>query len=165
LAILTDVLLWLHIVAAGGWVGAAMVFGMIISPAVPTFTPATRGEFIVKVFPKYIRYAEVFTLVTPLVGLALAFSINGSFSVFSPTTRFGMFISAGAGLSVVTWIVFFGVIAPTAHKVVKMTEDMMKNPGPPPAGLVGASKRMRVGAAVGLVLLLTILIFMVAAAT
>jgi len=131
MAIVTEVLLWLHIVAAIGWVGAAMVFGMIIGPSMPTFTPTTRSEFVLKVLPKYVSYVEVFILATPLIGIALALSIsNGSFSVFSPSTRFGMVISVGVGLVVVAWVIAFGAVTPAAQ-------------------LQTAAKTMRIGAAVG----------------
>jgi uncharacterized membrane protein len=164
MAILLEVLLWLHIVAAIGWVGAAMVFGMLIGPALPTFTPSTRGEFVVKVVPKYTRFAQVFTVVTPIVGIALALSMSGGdMSVFAPTTQFGLFISAGAALTLVAWVVAFGVIGPAAHKVVRLTEEAMKSPGPPSPELLAANKRLRMGAASGLVLLLVILACMVAA--
>ncbi len=164
MAILLEVLLWLHVVAAVGWVGAAMVFGMIIGPALPTLTPSTRGEFIVKVIPKYTRYVQIFAIATPLIGVALALAMSGgSLSVFAPTTQFGLFISAGAALALVVWVVFFGVVTPAANKVVRLTEGMMKSPGPPSAELLGANKRLRGGAAVGLVLLMAILVCMVAA--
>ena len=164
MAILLEVLLWLHVVAAVGWVGAAMVFGMIIGPALPTLTPSTRGEFIVKVIPKYTRYAQIFAIATPLIGVALALAMSGgSLSVFAPTTQFGLFISAGAALALVVWVVFFGVVTPAANKVVRLTEGMMKSPGPPSTELLGANKRLRGGAAVGLVLLMAILVCMVAA--
>ncbi len=164
MAILLEVLLWLHIVAAIGWVGAAMVFGMVLGPVLPTFTPATRGEFIVKVFPKYIRFIEIFTIATPIIGVALALSMaNGDFSMFAPTTQFGLFISVGAALAVVALVVAFGVVTPAARKVLKLTEAMMKAPGPPSPELLGANKRLRGGAAIGLVLLMVILVCMVAA--
>ena len=157
-------LLWLHIFAAVGWMGAAMVFAMIIGPSLASLTPPTRSEFVVKVLPKYVGYVQTFTLATPLIGVALALAIsNGSFGVFSPSTRFGGFISAGAGLAVLAMVIVFGVITPAAKKVVKLTEEAMKSQGAPPTELHGAAKKMRVGAGVGLALLVVILVCMVAA--
>jgi hypothetical protein len=164
MALATEVLLWLHIVAAAGLVGAAMVFGMIIGPSLPALTPVARGEFLVKVLPKYVRYAQILTVITPLIGVALAFSLpGGTASAFNPSTRFGMFISAGAGLSLVTLVVAFGVIGPASKKVVKLTEETMKNQGPSSPDLMAANNKVRIGAAVGLFILLAILVCMVAA--
>jgi len=163
------VLLWLHIVSAVGWLGAAMVFAMLIGPTLPSLTPASRGELIVKLLPKYIRYAEIFTFVTPIFGLGLALYIShGSFAVFSPTTygNFGLYISIGALLSVVAWVISFGLVAPTGHKIVSITKEMMKVLGtPPPPELQKASIRLRIASTAGLVVLFLIVAVMVAAAT
>jgi uncharacterized membrane protein len=164
MAIVLEALLWLHVVGAIGWLGSAMLFGMVLGPALPTLSPTTRGEFIVKVFPRYIRFVQIFTLITPIIGVALALSMaDGNFSVFAPTSQFGLFISAGAALALVAWVVAFGVVTPAAGKVLRLTEQMMKSAGPPPSDLLGASMRLRGGAAVGLVLLMAILACMVAA--
>jgi len=160
-------LLWLHIVSAVGWLGAAMVFAMLIGPTLPSLTPAARGELIVKLVPKYIRYAEIFTFITPIFGLALALYItHGSFSIFAPSTTFGLYISIGALLSVVAWVIGFGLVAPTGHKIVLLTKDLIKNPGaPPPPELQKASVRLRMASTAGLVVLLIIVGCMVVAAT
>jgi uncharacterized membrane protein len=161
-----SVLLWLHVFGAIGWLGAAMVFAMLIGPTLPSLTPASRGELMVKLFPKYIRYSEVFTLVTPIFGIGLAVEMgNGDFSVFRPDTNLGIFLSIGVLLTLVSWALVFGVIAPTGHKIVRLTQEMMRSPGPPPQQLVGASKRLRVASVTGLVLLILIFTCMVAAAT
>lgn len=163
------VLLWLHIVSAVGWLGATMVFAMLIGPTLPTFTPATRNELIVKLLPKYIRYSEIFTFITPIFGLTLALYIShGSWSVFNPAIygNLGMYLSIGALLSLVAWVISFALIAPTGRKIVWFTNEMIKNPAaPPPAGLVRASKRLRVVSTTGLVVLFVIVVCMVAAAT
>ena len=161
------VLLWLHIVSAVGWLGAAMVFAMLIGPTLLTLTPSSRGELIVKLLPKYIRYAEIFTFVTPVFGLVLALYITqGNWAIFSPNTYFGLFLSIGALLSLVAWVISFGFVAPTGRKIVKYTTDMIKNPGaPPPAGLQRASQRLRIASTTGLVVLLLIVVCMVVAAT
>ena len=163
------VLLWLHIVSAIGWLGATMVFAMLIGPTLPTLTPATRNELIVKLLPKYIRYAEIFTLITPIFGLVLALYIShGSWSVFNPAIygNLGLYLSIGALLSLVAWAVSFGLVAPTGRKVVWFTNEMLKNPSAaPPAGLLRASKRLRTVSTAGLVILFVIVVCMVAAAT
>lgn len=160
--LLTSVLLWFHIFAAVGWLGAAMVFAMLIGPTIGTFTPGTRSEVVLKLFPKYVRYTEVFAIMTVLFGAALALSIaNGDMNVLSPSTHFGLFILSGASLAIIVVALAFGFIAPTAHRVVHLTEEMVKNPGPPPAELLRASSRLRAGASVGLILLILVLVFMV----
>lgn len=158
------VLLWLHIVCAVGWLGAAMVFAMLIGPTLPSLSPASRGELVVKLFPKYIRWAEIFTLVTPVTGVALGLYI-GPKVVFDPSTSLGMYISAGALLSLVTLAISFGLIAPTARKIVRLTEELMKSPAPPPAALGQASKRLRTLSTSGLVLLFVIVACMALAAS
>jgi hypothetical protein len=39
MAVVVEVLLWLHMVGATGWVGAATVFGMLVGPALTGFSP------------------------------------------------------------------------------------------------------------------------------
>jgi len=80
----------------------------------------------------------------------------------SPSTSFGLFISIGAVLSLVAEALAFTVIVPSAHKMVKITESMMKNPGPPPPELAVAANRLRIGSTAGMVLLIVVTIFMVA---
>jgi uncharacterized membrane protein len=163
------VLLWLHIVSAVGWLGATMVFAMLIGPTLPSLTPAARSELVVKLLPKYIRYAEIFTFITPIFGLTLALYIShGSWSVFNPAVygNLGLYLSIGALLSLVAWAISFGLVAPAGRRVVWFHKQMMKNPAaPPPAGLQRASTRLRIASATGLVVLLVIVVCMVAAAT
>lgn len=160
---LLPVLLWFHIFAAVGWLGSAMVFAMLIGPTIGTLTPGTRSEVVVKLFPKYIRYVEGFSIATIVFGLLLVADIgNGDMSVFSPSTTFGLYITAGALLAVITVALAFAIIVPSARKVVRLTQEMIKNPGPPPPELPKVSARLRGGATIGLILLILILIFMVA---
>jgi uncharacterized membrane protein len=163
-----SVLLWLHLVSAIGWLGSVMVFGMLIGPTLPTLSPATRGELIVKLFPKYVRYLQVFTLITPIFGVGLALYVSrGSFTVFNPQIYgdFGLFISIGAFLSVVAWVMVFGVLSPTARKIVRLTKESMSGSGPSSPELAKASSRLRITAASGMVVLLVIVACMVSAAT
>jgi uncharacterized membrane protein len=165
LSLVTAVLVWLHVFSAIGWMGAAMVFGMILGPLLPAFNPATRGELVVRVFPRYVRFAEAFALMTGVFGLALAVAFSGGdLSVFSPSTTWGLFISVGGALGLVTILLAFTMITPAARKLVRLTQDVMKNPGPPPADLQKTSGRLKSSASVGLVLQILVLVCMVAAA-
>ena len=160
------VLLWLHIVGAVGWLGAAMVFAMLIGPTLPSLSPASRGDLVVKLFPKYIRWGTIFSLITPIFGLALALDLsNGSFSIFRPNNPFGSYITAGALLSLVMWVLFFGLVAPTSRKIVSLTREMMSAQGASPERLQKASQRLRIFSTTGLLVLFVIVACMVAAAT
>jgi uncharacterized membrane protein len=164
--ILNTVVLWVHIFGAIGWLGAAMVFGMVIGPSLGKLSPTARGEFMVKVAPRYARYIEAFSILTLVFGVAMvAVLADGNTSILSWSTAFGFYISIGAALALVAEILAFVVILPATHKIVNISEALAKNPGPPPPELMVASKRLRVGSTLGMVLLILVTIFMVAGAT
>ncbi len=164
--ILTTVVQWVHIFGAIGWLGGAMVFGMVIGPAMEKFSAPTRGEFVVKVVPRFTRFIEVFSIVTVVFGLlTVAVYANGDYSIMSLSNSFGLYISIGAVLAVVAIVIGLGVIIPAAHKIVKITESLMKNPAPPPPELTVAAKRLKFGSVSAMVILIVVTIFMVAAAT
>ena len=160
------IVLWIHIFGAIGWLGAAMVFVMIVAPGLAKLTPQSRAEFVLNVVPKYVRYTLIFAIVTLVFGISsvIVFA-NGNYSVMSMSTSFGMYISIGALLALVAFGLGAGVAIPSANKVVKITKSMSGNAGPPPPELIAASKKMRLGSALLMIVLVLVTIFMVAGAT
>jgi uncharacterized membrane protein len=164
--VLTTVVLWVHIFGAIGWLGAAMVFGMVVGPSLPRLSGPTRIEFSARVLPRYARYIEAFSIITLVFGIAtVAVFTNGNFSVMSPSTSFGLYISIGAVLSLVPMGLAFAVIIPTAHRIAGMSEALVKAPGQPPSELAVAFRRLRMASTAGMVLLILVTVFMVAGAT
>ena len=163
MATIDTVLLFLHIFSGASWFGGVLLFGMVVGPTIGDFTPATSGEVVIKMLPKILRYMMIFVGLTPILGLLTALSAPGGMSSLAPTTTYGMFISAGAFLSLVTWAVFFGVSYPTGRKIVAITQEFVKNQTPPPPGLPKLAMRLKISAGIGLVLLIAILVCMVAA--
>jgi uncharacterized membrane protein len=164
--VLTTVVLWVHVFGAIGWLGAALVFGMVLGPSLGRLSPQTRTEFVVRVLPRFLRYIETFTLITLIFGTATVVAmLNGNLSLFSLSTDFGLYITVGASLALVAVAISVGVIIPAAHRIIRFSEAMMKTPGPPPPELIAASRRLTVSSMVDLVLMIAVTIFMVAAAT
>jgi hypothetical protein len=97
------------------------------------------------------------------VGLLLSI-INGDLSLLSPAASFGRYITAGATIALVTVLVAIAVVAPSANKILRIVENLAKNPGPPPPELAKVSRRLRMGTTSVLVLLVVVLVFMVGAA-
>jgi len=160
------ILLWLHVFSAASWFGAVMLFALVVGPTIGDFSPATSGEVVVKMLPKYLRFLAILTLVTPILGLVtLLASSNGDFSVFNPSTAFGAYMSAGAFLSLVSWLVVFAVVYPTGRKIVRITEEFVKNQTPQPPSLPRLAMRLKISSGIGLALLIAILVCMVAAAS
>ncbi len=160
---LNTALLFLHIFSGASWFGGVLLFAVVVGPTIGDFTPATSGEVVIKMLPRILRYMMIFVGLTPILGLLTVFSAPGGMSALAPTTTYGMFISAGAFLSLVTWAVFFGVAYPTGRKIIGITKEFVKNQTAPPPGLQRLAMRLKISAGIGLVLLIAILICMVAA--
>ncbi|MGA2666257.1 MAG: hypothetical protein ABSF83_15070 [Nitrososphaerales archaeon] len=164
--ILNTVVLWAHVFGAIGWLGAALVFAIVLGPALPRLSAQARLEFLATVLPRYIRYIRMFAVVTVVFGVATVLVIaDGDYSVLSPSTPFGLYVSAGALLALAVVGLAFGVILPTASRIAGMSGALLKAPGPPPPELLAASERLRKGSMAGLVLLMVVTVLMVASAT
>lgn len=164
--ILDTVVLWLHVFAAIGWLGAVMVFGMVIGPSLSKLSGPSRTEFMAKVAPRFVLYIESFSVMTLIFGVAMVAVIaDGNFSIFSLSTTLGLCISIGAALALVAVVLAFTVVVPATRRIIRISLSMMQNPGPPPPELVAASKRLRVGSTLAMVLLILVTVFMVAGAT
>lgn len=164
--VLETVVLWLHIVSAVGWLGAAMVFAMVVAPALATVSPQTRLEFFEKVVPRYVRYVVVFSLATLLFGVATVLVIvNGDYSMMSMSTSFGLYVSTGALLALVAAALGLGVVSPTALKMSRLAKSLVANPGPPPPEFMALGKRLRLASTSAMLVLVLVVLLMVAAAT
>ena len=161
-----NILLWFHVFSAASWFGAVMLFAMVVGPTIGDFTPSTSGEVVVKMLPKYLRFILIFAVLTPVLGLATAlYSSNGDLSIFAPNSSFGLYMSAGAALSLLSWIVALGVVYPTGNRIVSITKEMIRDQTPQPPTLPKLAMRLKISSGVGLVLLIAILVCMVAAAS
>ncbi len=101
-----------------------------------------------RVMPKYLRYFEFFSGMTILFGVITAdVLLNGDFSSISFSTPFGLYITTGAILALIVFAVSFSVVVPVTRKIIRISESMMKTPGPPPPELMvlprgrGSSRR------------------------
>lgn len=163
--IIGGILNWLHVVSAIGWLGAAMVFGMILSPALTSMTPGGRGEFMLKIVPKYAKYVSLLIVSTLVFGAALALYMAYGGGSFYFSGQWGMSIMAGAGTALLVAILGLGIIIPSLRKIVKLVTQMQANPAASaPPELAKLQGRVRVGSIVGMVLLFLVVVFMVAAA-
>ena len=163
--IIGGLLNWLHVISAIGWLGAAMIFGMILSPALPSMNPSARSEFMVKVVPKYMRYISMVIVSTLVFGGALALYMAYDGTGFSFSGQWGLSIMSGAGLALLVAIIGLGVIIPALRKVVRLTKEMQANPTAPPSPEIGKLMgRVKVWSLVGMIMLFLVVVFMVSAA-
>jgi uncharacterized membrane protein len=159
----TAVVLWVHIFGAIGWLGGAMTFGMAVAPNLVGMSPQARLEFFVKVAPKFTRFVEAFSLLTVIFGVITAtVVVNGNFSLWTLSNNFQILITIGALIALVTVILALTVIVPVSHKIARISQDLLKTPGPPPAELPAALKTLKVSSTIAIVLLVVVTIFMVA---
>ena len=137
-----------------------------IRPSVAKFTPQANGEFVLKVFPRFVRSVQVFSVLTLVFGPLVAYTMsNGPPNVFDLRSPWSIFITIGASLGIAAFFVVFLLLTPTAKKLGRLVLQMQQTPQqPPPAGLRALQKRLAVIPPLGVSLLLLAEVFMVAAA-
>ena len=67
-SIFTGILTWFHVVSVIGWSGAAITFLVAIGPSLKKLSPQANSEFVLKMFPRYVRTIQIFTLLTIIFG-------------------------------------------------------------------------------------------------
>ncbi len=163
---LNAVLAWVHIFASIGWMGAAMILVMVISPLMKHLSPQTRSELVLKMYPRLTRYVAAFATIALISGFVLAQSMaGGNHGVFSPSNVWGSRIIISLILATVAYLVAIGVVVRSSNAMLKLIVNMKKNPDEGTHNkLIALQKRLRFGGTTVLFLLLLTLVFMVAAA-
>ncbi len=169
-SIFTGILTWFHVVSVIGWSGAALTFLVAIGPSLKKLSPPASGEVALKLFPKYVRTVQIFTVLTVIFGPLLAFTMNatnevGGPNVFDLISPWSRLITVGASIGVFTFFVVFLAFTPTAMGLVHLIQEMQKNPQQRPSEKFGVlQKRAAILGPVAVSLLLLVEVFMVAAA-
>ena len=164
--IIVGTLTWFHVVSVIGWTGAALTFLVSIRPQLGRLSPQASGEFITKVFPRFVRSVQVFTVLTlvfgPLLALAMSDGPPNEFNLVSP---WSIFVTTGASIGITMFLVVFFLFTPTSKNLVRIIKQMQQNPQqPPPSELRTLQKRLSIIPPLGVTLLLSAEVFMVAAA-
>lgn len=169
-SIITGILTWFHIVSVIGWSGAAMTFLAAVGPSLKKLSPQANSEVALKMFPRYVRTIQIFTVLTITFGPLLAFTMNAtnevggpnSFNLISPWSQL---ITAGASVGIFAFFIVFLVFTPTAKQLGRFILQMQQNPQQPPPEKFGAvQKRIAILGPLAVSLLLLAEVFMVAAA-
>ncbi len=167
---ITGIITWFHIISVIGWSGAALTFLVAIGPSLKKLSPQANGEIALKMFPRFVRTVQIFTVLTLTFGPLLAFTMNAlnemggpnSFDLVSPWSRL---ITAGASVGIFTFFVVFLLFTPTAKGLGRLVQQMQQNPQQPPPEKFGVlQKRMAILGPSAVALLLLAEVFMVAAA-
>ncbi len=164
--LLVGALTWFHVVSVIGWSGAALTFLVSIRPSLPKLSAQANGELVFKLFPRFVKSVQAFTVFTLIFGPSLAISMNdGAANALDLITPWSRLITVGASIGVATFFVVFLLLAPTTKQLGRLIQQMQQNPSqPPPAQLKALQKRLAIGAPLSVVLLLSAEVFMVAAA-
>ncbi len=169
-SIFTGILTWFHIVSVIGWSGAAITFLAAVGPSLKKLSPQANSEIVLKMFPRYVRTIQTFTVFTIIFGPLLAFTMNATDEVGGPNTfdlisPWSQLITAGAAIGIFTFFLVFLAFTPTVKGLGQVIQQMQQNPGQPPPKKFGTlQKRAAILGPLGVALLLTVEVFMVAAA-
>ena len=109
--------------------GAALTFLVSIGPSLRKLSPQASGEFVLKAMPRFERSVQVFTVLTLVFGLLLALAINdGPPNQFNLISPWSIFVTLGASVGIVMFLVVFFIFTPTANGLVRIIKQMQQNP-------------------------------------
>ena len=142
------------------------MFGFVIAPALANLSPASSGEFFVKIAPRVIRFFQIAAGSTVLFGVLLVYAgiSNGDFPGLSPSTTWGLSLTVGLVIGFVAFLIAEFMAVPALRKVIRIISGMQtggQQGGPEELGR--ALRRARLTASTAVVLLIITLVFMIAA--
>jgi uncharacterized membrane protein len=161
--LVTWVLAWLHVISAICWLGGGIMFAFVVAPALSKLSPASSGEFLVKVVPRVVRFFQVFAGLTILFGLLLLYNLGG-LGLLSPSTSSGLDVTVGATFAIVAFVVSEFVAVPIQLRAIRMIREMLAaGQHQPPAQFPKTLRLASITATRTVVLLILTSIFMVGA--
>jgi uncharacterized membrane protein len=162
----TAIFAWLHIVSAIGWLGGGIMFGFVVAPALSKLSPASSGEFFMKIVPRVARFFQIVAGSTVLFGVLLLYTgiSNGDFSGLTLSSTWGLSIVIGLSLGFIAFLVSEFVAVPPLRKAIRIITEMhASGQQEPPPELQKTLKRAGLLANVTVTLLILAVVFMVSA--
>jgi len=139
------------------------MFAFVIGPLLAKLSPASSGEFLVKVVPRVARFFQIFAGSTILFGLLLIYSLGGS-SLLSLSTSYGVDLSIGLSLGFIAFLISEFVAIPFQLKAIRLVKEMQASgQHQPPAEFPQTLNRARITATLTVLILILTSVFMIAA--
>lgn len=146
---ITGIVRVLHIFSAVMWVGGAFLWSMLIAPRIlKNGPPAIRRPFaeaIIGPLTNFFRIAGGTALVSGVVLVGMLWGWSTYFRAFEVPGGYGISLTIGVLGAIAMAIVGFGIVSPTAHKMVATMKTIN---GPPTdaqqAQMAAIGKRMGV---------------------
>lgn len=128
----------LHILTSATWLGGVFLWSMVVAPRVlKNGPPAIRRPFAEAVFPaitNFFRVAGISALVTGFLLVGMIWGWGDYFAVFQPdgpaAAGYGASLGLGTVAAIGMAIVGFGIVWPTAKKMVTTMQSMNDPPTP-----------------------------------
>jgi len=157
---LTWVVRYVHILSAVTWLGATMLFSMLIAPRVlRNGPPAIRRPFLEAILGPLTRYFGVAAGLTMLSGFLLVGQIYGYSNIGDAfqvkANGYGTALGIGVTSAILMAIVGFGIVGRTGAKMLA-TMQAMPAGAPPPAEK--QAELMAMGKRMGMFSMLTVLL-------
>ena len=106
--LIVGTLTWFHIISVIGWTGAALTFLVTIKPSLAKFSPQASGEFIIKALPRFVKSVQVFSALTLIFGLTLAYAMaDGPPNAFDLKSLWSIFVVIGAVTGIIAFLAVF----------------------------------------------------------
>lgn len=154
--LVTWILAWLHVLSAIGWLGGGIMFGFVIAPALARLSPASSGEFMVKVVPRVARFFQASAGLTIVFGFLLLYNLGGM-SLLDLSTSYGVDLTVGMGAALAGFLVSEFVTSPILLKAVRLVRESMASPAHQPSPELPRTMRL-----VSLTSIVTLILLLVA---
>lgn len=157
---LTWVVRYVHIFSAVMWLGATMLFSMLIAPRVlRDGPPAIRRPFLEAVLGPLTRYFGIAAGLTMLSGFVLIGQLYGYANVGDAfqlkANGYGTALGIGVTSAILMAIVGFGVVSRTGAKILATMQAMPAGAPPSPEK---QAEMMAMGKRLGMFSMLTVLL-------
>ena len=153
------VIRWIHVIAAGAWLGEVIVINAVIVPLLNSTEPERRGAIIAKFFPRLFRLASILALLALLSGLVMSYLATGWQDLGAIIqTRWGLGILIGGSLGLLLAIFHF-----TAENRLRPIASSLDQDATP-EDVEQVMRFLRIVPRIGLVVILTVYLFMMLAA-
>jgi uncharacterized membrane protein len=151
--IVITALAYLHVLAAMGWLGGAILFVSSIAPGLRSLSPTASLEYLAKVGPRATRFFAGTATATIVFGLALLGVVPG---------LLGTNLMVGVGIGLIAYVTAI-ITMVSFRKADHIAKQLLAGgqSGPPSPELAKALKRGGIAVAITVLLLIVALMFMV----